>query len=137
MQVLDVYRWPTSELWFSCTHYTIRGQHCVWKMVLCRILICLYPEGLRTAYRGFFIKAQLVFLPKIIKAPGKLHTFQCEIQDLYDVSFFLRTAVSSKVTQGPEFRLSLHVSILVNQTVPGTFPAHWSFIISTVTQSNL
>lgn len=50
---------------------------------------------------------------------------------------FLETAVSSKVMKGPEFGLSLDMSLLVNQTVPGTFRAHRSFIIYSVTQSNL
>lgn len=50
---------------------------------------------------------------------------------------FLETAVSSKVMKGPEFGLSLDMSILVNQTMPGTFPAHRNFIIHSVTPSNL
>lgn len=84
------------------------------------------------------MKVQLVFLLKIIKAPGKPQIFHCEIQDPYDVSFhFLETAESSKVTSGPEFGLSLDMSILVNQTMPGTFPAHWNFIVYSVTRSSL
>lgn len=59
--------------------------------------MCFYPDGLRNTCRGFAIKVQQVFLLKIIKAPGKLHNFQCEIQDSY-VFNFLETALSSKVT---------------------------------------